>query len=79
MCAIISNASLIACATSSNPTVGRSISIVASNCRYSWMVSLGTVVRITVGRGWIKVRLEFLILFESSVQDVNVCVAIIIV
>jgi hypothetical protein len=43
------------------------------------MASLETVVIITVGRGWIKVRLEFLVLFESGVQDVNVCVAIIIV
>jgi len=43
------------------------------------MVSLGTVVMITVGRGWRKVRLEFRVLFEPSVQDVNVCVAIIII
>jgi hypothetical protein len=43
------------------------------------MVSLGTAVMIAVGRGWIKVRLEFLVLFQSSVQDINVCVAIIIV
>jgi hypothetical protein len=37
------------------------------------------VAMITVGKGWIKVQLEFLVLFDSSVQDLNVCVAIIIV
>jgi hypothetical protein len=43
------------------------------------MVLLGTEVVLPVSRGWIKVRLEFLVLFEPSVQDVNVWIAIIIV
>jgi hypothetical protein len=67
------------CATRSNLTASRNNSIAAGSCRQNWVVPSGTAVMITVGRGWVKLRLEFLVLFEPSVQDVNVCIAIMIV